>query len=162
MSIPKFLQYLEIEKKYSAHTLKSYGDDLDEFLQFILIENGRDQLEAATKLDIRNFISQLSTSAISERTINRKLSTLRSYYKYLLKIGEIQRSPAAGIKTLKQYPKVQVPFSEEEMMQLLNNEEIFPEGYVGIRDRLILELFYQTGMRRSELIQLKTEDVDFA
>ena len=160
MSIPKFLQYLKVEKNYSAHTLKSYGDDLMEFQNFFFIENSQSQLEKASKLDLRNFISQLSNSSISERTINRKLSALKSYYKYLLKIGEIERSPAVGIKTLKQYPKVQVPFSEDEMMQLFNQEEIFPEGFLGIRDRLILELFYQTGMRRSELIQLKSDDVD--
>jgi len=162
MSISQFLQYLEIEKKYSAHTLKSYGDDLNEFNSFFQTENTGASIEKASKLDIRNFLVHLSSSSVSERTINRKLSSLKSYYKYLMKIGEIECSPATGIKTLKHYNKVQLPFSEEEMLNLFEMEEVFPDNFVGIRDRLMMEMFYQTGMRRSELIHLRPEDVDFA
>ena len=162
MSISQFLQYLEIEKKYSFHTLKSYGDDLNEFTAFFQTENPGTGIVGASKLDIRNFLVHLSSISLSERTINRKLSSLKSYYKYLLKIGEIERSPAAGLKTLKHYNKVQLPFSEDEMLNLFDMEEIFPDDFVGIRDKLMMEMFYQTGMRRSELIQLKCEDVDFA
>lgn len=162
MSISQFLQYLEIEKKYSFHTLKSYGDDLNEFTTFFQKENASTGIEEASKLDIRNFLVHLSSISLSERTINRKLSSLKSYYKYLLKIGEIERSPAAGLKTLKQYNKVQLPFSEDEMLNLFDMEEMFPDDFVGIRDKLMMEMFYQTGMRRSELIQLKPDDVDFA
>ncbi len=162
MSISKFLQYLEIEKKYSFHTLKSYGDDLSEFTSFFQTENTDLSIEKASKLDIRNFLIYLSSLSVSERTINRKLSSLKSYYKYLMKIGEIEHSPAAGIKTLKHYNKVQVPFSEDEMLNLFETEEIFPDNFVGIRDRLMMEMFYQTGMRRSELIHLVSDDIDFA
>ncbi len=162
MSIYQFLQYLEIEKKYSFHTLKSYGEDLNEFTAFFQTENPGTGIVGASKLDIRNFLVHLSSISLSERTINRKLSSLKSYYKYLLKIGEIERSPAAGLKTLKHYNKVQLPFSEDEMLNLFDMEEIFPDDFVGIRDKLMMEMFYQTGMRRSELIQLKPDDVDFA
>lgn len=162
MSIPQFLQYLEIEKNYSFHTLKSYGDDLNEFATFFQAENAGTGIGKASKIDIRNFLVHLSSTSISERTINRKLSSLKSYYKYLMKIGEIESSPAVGLKTLKQYNKVQVPFSEAEMLHLFDRDEVFPDDFVGIRDKLMMEMFYQTGMRRSELIQLKPEDVDFA
>ena len=161
MSIPKFIQYLKIEKKYSTHTLKSYEDDLCRFENFLEIENGKFQLEDASKTDIRNFLSQLSESSLSERSINRKLSSIKSYYKFLLKIGEIDQSPTVGIKSLKQYPKVQVPFSEGEMQSLFELEGVFSDDFVGNRDKLVMELFYQTGMRRSELINLRVGDVDF-
>ncbi|MGB6084579.1 tyrosine-type recombinase/integrase [Moheibacter sp.] len=162
MSISKFLQYLKVEKNYSAHTIKSYGDDLTEFLAFYQSETSNPEIEQAQKLDLRNYIVCLSQNSLSERSINRKVSTLKSYYKYLLKIGEIEVSPATGIRTLKQYPKVQVPFSEDEMSSLFETEGLFPDGFNGIRDRLMLEMLYQTGMRRSELINLQVGSVDFS
>lgn len=162
MSISKFLQYLKVEKNYSAHTIKSYGDDLTEFLEFYQSETSNPEIEQAQKLDLRNYIFRLSENSLSERSINRKVSALKSYYKYLLKIGEIEVSPATGIKTLKQYPRVQVPFSEEEMSNLFETEGLFPEGFDGVRDRLMLEMLYQTGMRRSELINLQMGSIDFS
>ncbi len=162
MSIPKFLQYLELEKNYSSLTLKSYGDDLEEFQKFYQLETSLDKLELAKKLDVRNFLAHLSEVSLSERTINRKVSSLKSYYKYLLKIGEIERSPISGISSLKQYNKVQIPMSEDEMGNLFEIADVFPDGFVGVRDRLVMELFYQTGMRRSELIGLKVTDIDFS
>lgn len=162
MSIPKFLHYLELEKNYSSLTLKSYGDDLEEFQNFYQGQTSSDKLELAKKLDIRNFMSHLSETSLSERTINRKISSLKSYYKFLLKIGEIDRSPTSGIPSLKQYNKVQIPISEEEMGNLFEMADVFPDGIIGVRDRLVMELFYQTGMRRSELIGLKVSDIDFS
>ncbi len=162
MSIPKFLHYLELEKNYSSLTLKSYRDDLEEFQKFYQSQTSSDKLELAKKLDIRNFMSHLSETSLSERTINRKISSIKSYYKFLLKIGEIDRSPTSGITSLKQYNKVQIPISEEEMVNLFEMADVFPDGIIGVRDRLVMELFYQTGMRRSELIGLKIEDIDFS
>ncbi|HLV23953.1 MAG TPA: tyrosine-type recombinase/integrase [Moheibacter sp.] len=161
MSIPKFLQYLKVEKNYSSHTVISYEKDLSEFLAFFKNELNSEKIEGAQKTEIRNYLVQLTQRSLSERTINRKISTLKSYYKYLLRIGEITNSPVSQIKILKQYNKIQIPFSETEIENLFEIEGIFEEGYKGMRDKLVLELLYQTGMRRSELIQLKTSDIDF-
>ena len=161
MSIPKFLQYLKVEKNYSIHTVVSYEKDLSEFLAFFKNELNSEKIEDARKTEIRNYFAQLSQKSLSERTINRKISALKSYYKYLMRIGEITNSPVSQIKTLKQYNKVQIPFSETEIENLFEIEGIFEEGYKGMRDKLVLELLYQTGMRRSELIHLKTSDIDF-
>lgn len=161
MSIPKFLQYLQFEKKYSLKTLQSYQSDLLEFEKFFLSEANSAELSAAKKIHLRNYLMKLSQSELSERSINRKISSLKSYYKYLLKIGEIDSSPANAIKTLKQYNNIQVPFSEEELAELFVKEGVFSEDFQGIRDRLMMEMFYQTGVRRIELIQLKDSDIHF-
>lgn len=162
MSIPQFLQYLQFEKKYSLLTIQSYQSDLEEFEKFYLAESDSDSISTAKKLHLRAYLMKLSQSDLSERSINRKLSSLKSYYKYLLKIGEIETSPAASLKTLKQYNKVQIPFSEEELGELFLKEGVFSEDFEGFRDRLMMEMFYQTGIRRIELIQLKDSDIDFA
>lgn len=162
MSLTAFLAYLQYEKNYSPLTLQSYEKDLQEFMEFYEVETGSAAIEKAEKLHLRAYIAKLSESNLSERTINRKISSLKTFYKYQLKIGEISVSPASNLKTLKHYPKVQIPFSEEELTHLFTQEEIFPEGWVGLRDRLMMELFYQTGMRRSELINLKDSSIDFS
>lgn len=162
MSIPKFLDYLDFEKNFSPQTILNYQLDLDEFQKFYESETNSSDISRASKIHLRTYLMKLSGESLSERSINRKISSLKSYYKYLLKIDQIEASPASGIKTLKQYNKVQLPFSEEELNQLFSSEEIFPNNFEGIRDKLILDLFYQTGMRRSELITLKIHDINFS
>lgn len=162
MSIVQFLDYLEFEKNYSPQTILNYKLDLNEFQKFYQIETSDANINKASKIHLRTYLMKLSGESLSERSINRKISSLKSYYKYLLKIEQIQVSPVSGIKTLKQYNKVQLPFSEEELNDLLSSEEIFPNNFEGIRDKLILDLFYQTGIRRSELINLKVHDVNFS
>ncbi len=161
MSIPKFLQYLQYEKNYSFRTIENYHADLKEFQKFYISETTQENISHSQKIHLRSYLMSLSQSSLSERTINRKISSLKSYYKYLLKIGEIKTSPASGVKIIKHYKEVRIPLSEEELICLFENEKLFPAGDKGIRDRLILELFYQTGMRRRELIDLKITDVDF-
>ncbi|MFV0304835.1 MAG: tyrosine-type recombinase/integrase [Moheibacter sp.] len=160
MLIHSFLQYIEYEKRYSNKTIESYRKDLEEFQVFYQVETDSSEISLAKKVHLRNFLMNLSKRGLSERSINRKLSTLKSYYKYLLKIGEIESSPTSGVKTLKHYNKVHVPFSEKEMIQLFSSD-IFAEDFFGERDKLILGLFYQTGIRRAELIQLKLSNIDF-
>lgn len=162
MSIPKFLDYLQLEKNFSPQTILNYKLDLDEFQKFYESETNDSEINRASKIHLRSYLMALSGKSLSERSINRKISSLKSYYKYLLKIGQIQVSPVSGIKTLKQYNKVQLPFSEEELFRLFHSGEIFPSDFNGFRDRIIMDIFYQTGMRRSELIQLKIRDVSFS
>lgn len=161
MSITKFLQYLQFEKIYSLKTIQSYQSDLLEFEKFYFSEANSTDISTANKVHLRAYLMNLSQSHLAERSINRKISSLKSYYKYLVKIGDIQSSPANSIKTLKQYNDVQIPFSEEELEKLFSSKELFSEDFEGARDRLMLELFYQTGIRRIELIQLKDQDIDF-
>lgn len=160
MLISKFLEYLSVEKKYAQKTIESYQNDLEDFRRFLLTESTIKGVSEAEKTDIRNFLMHLSQSGLSERSINRKISVLNTFFKYLLKIGEIELSPTTGIHTLKHYNKVQVPLAEEEIQRLFDTPNLFPDDFTGKRDRMIIDLFYQTGMRRAELIQLKMDDVD--
>lgn len=161
MSIHQFLDYLRVEKKYAELTIRAYGDDLHEFQHFFIGETDSEEIEKAVKKHLRNFLMELSSRGLSERTINRKISSLKSYYKYLLKTGALEVSPMVGISSLKQKKQVHLPFSNEEMRRLLDGAQWFADDFEGRRDAVLLELFYQTGIRRAELIALTLESVDF-
>lgn len=157
MMLEKFLDYLQFEKRYSPHTITSYKKDLEDFSHFYLRTESSENLAKADKKIIRNFIVELSENNISKRSINRKLSSLRSFYLFLLKIGEIQVSPTEGISSLKFYAEKQIPMSKEEMEGL--NEKI-NEGSHDILEKCIIEVLYQTGMRKAELCGLIFENVN--
>lgn len=159
MAITTFITYLELEKNYSPHTLTAYKKDLENFLEFSINEYDISDLSQVHYSIIRSWIVQLVDSGITNKSVNRKVSSLRTYYKYLMKIGSIDISPLAKHKSLKVSKKLQVPFSEKEIDQVLNllNEV---NGFEGIRNKLIVELFYTTGIRRTELVNLKIVDID--
>ena len=157
MMLEKFLEYLQFEKRYSPHTVTSYKKDLEDFSHFFLRTESSDNLAKADKKIIRNFIVELSENNISKRSINRKLSSLRSFYLFLLKIGEINISPTEGISSLKFYAEKQIPMSKEEMADL--NDRIFEQLH-DVLERCIMEVLYQTGMRKAELCGLIFENVD--
>ncbi|MBP1167074.1 integrase/recombinase XerC [Chryseobacterium sp. PvR013] len=157
MMLEKFLEYLQFEKRYSPHTITSYKKDLEDFSHFFLRTESSDNLAKADKKIIRNFIVELSENNISKRSINRKLSSLRSFYLFLLKIGEIKVSPTEGISSLKFYAEKQIPISKEEMTDL--NERIFQQVH-DLLEECIMEVLYQTGMRKAELCGLIFENVD--
>lgn len=157
--IDKFLDYISVEKRYSQNTLVSYKKDLEDLLLFISATEGTEDLKKVDKKIIRNFIVSLSEKKIQKRSINRKLSSLRSFYLYLLKIGEIQVSPLETIPSLKFYAEKQIPISEEEMEDLGEILEKEPENLL---EKLIIETLYQTGMRKSELCNILLEQVDFS
>ena len=157
--INKFLDYISVEKRYSQNTLVSYKKDLEDLLLFISETEGTEDLKKVDKKIIRNFIVSLSEKKIQKRSINRKLSSLRSFYLYLLKIGEIQVSPLETIPSLKFYAEKQIPISEEEMENLGEVLEKEPENLL---EKLIIEALYQTGMRKSELCNILLEQVDFS
>lgn len=154
----KFLDYLAVEKRYSPNTIISYRKDLTDFLFFLRDTEGHEEMRRADKKVIRNFMAQLSREKMSKRSINRKLSSLRSFYLFLMKIGEIATSPVETIASLKFYPEKQIPFSEEEMEKV--GGILSSQG--SILELLIVELLYQTGMRKSELCNLLLENVDFS
>lgn len=157
--IDKFLDYISVEKRYSQNTLVSYKKDLEDLLLFISETEGTEDLKKVDKKIIRNFIVSLSEKKIQKRSINRKLSSLRSFYLYLLKIGEIQVSPLETIPSLKFYAEKQIPISEEEMEDL---GEILEKESGNSLVKLIIETLYQTGMRKSELCNILLEQVDFS
>ena len=158
MPFISFLDYLNLEKNYSKHTLIAYHKDLEGFREFASLEFDFSEINNVSYAIIRSWIVKLVDDGVSNSTINRKISSLRTYYKFLLKIGDINVSPLAKHKVLKIAKILQVPFSEKEIENVL---EILKEenSFVGLRNKLIVELFYSTGMRRAELINLKLNDI---
>ena len=160
MPLQNFIDYLLLEKKYSPNTIVAYQKDLEAFRSFLLSDYSDAQISQANYSQIRSWIVQLVDSNISNRTINRKLSSLNSYYKFLLKTESIKINPLAKHKALKVSKKIQIPFSEVEVSNVLKS--IPTNTFEGLRDKLIVELFYSTGMRRIELVQLQLEAVDLS
>ncbi|RXR22116.1 tyrosine-type recombinase/integrase [Flavobacterium stagni] len=154
-----FREYLALEKKYSAHTVMAYENDLLFFRQYLVGAFATDQLETAQYPMIRSWIVSLVDDGISTTTINRKISSLKAFYKFLLKTGQLEVSPLLKHKALKTPKKVQIPFSENEL-DLVLNQLRYPDGFEGVRDKLIIDLFYTTGIRRAELIGLQVKNVD--
>lgn len=160
--IASFLDYLQYERNYSQETVKSYGEDLLQFEAYLVKEEdeGKSLAEADAR-QVRGWMVSLLDKGYASTSINRKLSTLRSFYKFLLKQGLCQADPLRKVTGPKNKKKLPVFVKETEMNRLLDDMD-FGEGFKGCRDRLIVETFYLTGMRLSELIGLKDEDVDFA
>lgn len=158
MSILQFKDYLLLEKNYSLHTIKAYEADLLSFQEFLSVEFEFSDLKEVDYAQIRNWIVVLSESNISNRTINRKISSLKSYYYFLQKVGEISVSPLQKHRPLKVAKKVQVPFSKVEVSNVIN--DIDTGSFEGVRDKAIIELFYSAGLRRIELINLQVDDLD--
>lgn len=153
----KYLEYLQFEKRYSPHTVTSYKKDLEDFSYFYLKTEASEDISRADKKVIRNFIVELSENNISKRSINRKLSSLRSFYLFLLKIGEIKVSPTESISSLKFYAEKQIPISQEEMQTL--SDDVLSENH-DLLEKCIIEVLYQTGIRKAELCGLMFEYVN--
>ncbi len=156
-----FISYLELEKNYSKNTILAYQKDIESFAGFCKEHHDTVNLEDVSYPLIRSWIVDLSDQGVSNRTINRKISSLQAYYKFLLKIGEMTVSPLVKHRALKTEKKIEVPFSEKEMESVLS-EIPFEDDFEGERDKLIIELLYATGMRRTELVNLKIQDLDLA
>lgn len=157
----KFRDYLGLEKNYSPHTVTAYLNDLDFFQAFLKGTFDDDDLIRVNYNQIRAWIVSLSDDGVSNSSINRKISSLKSFYKFLLKTKQIETSPLLKHKALKSPKKLQIPFSEKEL-DLVLNQIVYPEGFEGVRDKLVVDLFYTTGIRRAELIGLKLHNVDLS
>jgi len=160
-NLTAFRDYLLHEKNYSLHTVTAYGNDLLFFQEFIKGAFDQERLEEVNYSMIRSWIVSLVDDGISNSSVNRKVSSLKSFYKFLLKTKQIESSPLLKHKSLKTPKKIQIPFSEKELDAVLNHIQ-YPEGYEGIRDKLVIDLFYTTGIRRTELIHLKMQNVDLS
>ena len=154
-----FQEYLQLEKNYSLHTIKAYLDDLNFFQKFIETNFDSLTIEDVNYSMIRSWIVEMVDNKISNSSVNRKIASLKAYYKFLLKIKIIDSSPLLKHKSLKTPKILQIPFSEKELDNLLNHIQ-FKEGFEGVRDKLIIDLFYSTGIRRSELINLKMQNIN--
>ena len=158
--ITSFIEYLSFEKKYSEHTAIAYQNDLKSFQQFCKEEFDDDNLIYVNYAQIRSWIVSLVESGISNRTVNRKVSSLNTFYKYLQKTKQLEKNPLINHKVLKVSKRVQVPFSEKEITAVINSIDKGSD-FKSLRNKLIVELFYSTGIRRNELINIKVHDIDF-
>ncbi len=160
ISIQSFLKYLEFEKRSSEYTITSYSCDLEQFILFAQENNVSDVNEIKRKL-IRGWVVNLVNANMAPKSVGRKITALKSYFKFLMREGVIDDNPAEGVSVPK-VPKKIPTFVRESEMNLLLDEFPFENTYEGLRDRLILELFYGAGIRLSELVQLRDYDFDFA
>jgi integrase/recombinase XerC len=157
--IPSFLQYIQYEKRCSPHTLISYETDLQQFQNFLVTSYELSSPEAASFPMIRSWIVSLVEEKKNATSINRKIATLRTYYKFLLKKNVIFSDPMMKVKSLKLSKPLPQFVDENSLNQLLDNFD-FPDSFAGRRDRLLMELLYGTGIRLSEMIELQEKDIN--
>lgn len=161
MPFQPFTNYLLLEKHYSKLTVKAYEKDLNDFLTFLLKTYQTEDTLSVNYPEIRTWIISLVERGISNRSINRKVSALNSYYKFQLKVGDIKTNPLSKHKALKTSKKIQIPFSEAEVATVLDDLE-FDSSFEGVRNKLIIELFYSTGIRRIELVEIQLSQIDLS
>jgi len=159
MLIEKFVDYLRLEKNYSNHTITAYKTDLNNFSQYLVESELNTKIQHVDYKIIRLWILKMVNQNISNRSINRKISSLKSFYKFLIKTDTIKSSPLVAHSPLKQSKKIQVPFSKEEINSLLDSN-YFKDDYNGILKKTIITFLYLTGVRRIELISLKSSNVN--
>jgi integrase/recombinase XerC len=160
MFIKEFIDYLSYQKRFSIHSITAYQKDLDTF--WIYAGNdGYQSIEEINHLIIRSWLVSMMESGMDARSVNRKISTLKSYYKFLIREGKVEINPMSKIISPKTTKKLPV-FVDKTHMENLFNFEVFEPGFEGYRNRMIMLLFYQTGMRLSELTGLKKTDIDFS
>jgi integrase/recombinase XerC len=159
MSINSFLHYIRFEKRFSPNTVLAYQHDLEQFFAYADQVYGITDPAEVQHGVIRSWMVQLMENEISPRSINRKLTSLKTYFKFLLRKQEIAHNPMLKVQAPKTSKRLPV-FVDQQKMELLFNSVDFGEGFAALRDRLVLELFYATGMRLSELVGIKDNDVD--
>ena len=158
MFIDRFIRYLQFEKRFSPHTVTAYKNDLDQFSQYIVAF--QTELLNVTHQHVRTWIVSLMDDGIEARTINRKISSLRSFYKFLQREDLIGNSPMIYVRAPKIPKRLPIVITEQKMDILLDAQDVFSNDFQGIRDRLIVELLYGTGMRLSELVNLSDHDIN--
>ncbi|MDB4923207.1 MAG: xerC [Mucilaginibacter sp.] len=168
MFIDRFIRYIKFEKRYSPHTVSAYQSDLDQFIAFL---NNPDKLIPAptpeithptqiTHYHIRNWMVEMMNHQIIARSINRKIATLRKYFKFLLQEGVIEINPASKINTPKIPKNLPVIVEDVKLSQMLDENKVFSSDFKGLRDKLVIEMLFGTGMRLSELLGVKDTDIN--
>lgn len=159
MYLEDFINYIKSEKRFSKHTITSYETDLNQFFNYIEAESQITNPKDVSFKLIRNWISSLLENNLKSTSVNRKISSLKSYYKFLLVSNYVDTNPTLKLISPKSSKRLPV-FVEKDNMDSLFDKDFFEDSYEGKRDKLIIELFYFTGMRLSELINIKTSDID--
>jgi len=157
--IESFINYLEYEKKVSAHTVTAYRHDLEQFQEFTSLSFENQSIEDVSHAEIRAWVIDLVDEGKSSTTVNRKIATLRSFYKFLLRSRLIKKDPTYKLKSLKN-PKKLPEFVQESAIESVLEETVYEVTFEGQRDKMIMEFLYQTGVRLSELIGLKWSDLN--
>ncbi|MBL7726290.1 MAG: tyrosine-type recombinase/integrase [Dinghuibacter sp.] len=156
-----FVNYLKFEKRYSALTLRAYTDDLAQFNTYLLEQYGATTDGEIRAIYIRSWLAEMKDAGISAKSLNRKISSLRSYFRFLMKKGVVSASPLTQVSAPKTGKRLPV-FVEQRDMDTLLNDVPFPEGQEGAMQHLVLQMFYHTGMRLSELIGIKISDINYS
>jgi len=152
--VQSFIDYLRFEKRFSVHTVKAYTDDLSQFFSYVHIQYEIENPEAISTLFIRSWMASLAEQEMNPRSINRKLSCLRSFFDHARRTGKLQSNPAASIQVLKTSKRLPSYVEEGQMNDLLRHVE-FPDDWNGKTERLVVEILYQTGIRVSELEKIR-------
>ena len=161
MQQEKFINYLSSEKRFSVHTITSYSNDINQFFLFLSKEYKiTSELSEVNFQIVRSWIASLLEKGVAPRSVNRKISTLKTFFKFLIREGVIQESPMLKVVAPKSKKRLPLFVEEDQIESLLNGVE-FDDGFIGERDKLIIELFYVTGIRLSELINIKISDLNF-
>ena len=161
MQQEKFINYLSSEKRFSVHTITSYSNDINQFFLFLSEEYKiTSELSEVNFQIVRSWIASLLEKGVAPRSVNRKISTLKTFFKFLIREGVIQESPMLKVVAPKSKKRLPLFVEEDQIESLLNGVE-FDDGFIGERDKLIIELFYVTGIRLSELINIKISDLYF-
>jgi integrase/recombinase XerC len=160
--IQSFIDYLKFEKRYSAHTILSYNDDLVQFFDFLDKQFGKLDLTEISSGFVRSWLASLKDDDVTARTINRKISTLKSFFKFQLKQGKIENTPMGNIISPKISKRLPVFIKEKDLVDLTNALNTNTEDWDSLNTKMLITIFYSTGMRLSELINLKEKQVDFS
>jgi integrase/recombinase XerC len=160
MTIAKFIQYIQVEKRYSGHTIAAYRNDLESYSKFLLSQYELFYPEKATRDMIRSWVIDMKNEGFTANSVNRKLSTLKSYYHFLRRQGLTQDNPVKTILSLKKPKPLPVYIDEEQLSKKLDESSIHADSFPSVRDHLVIELLYATGMRRSELTALRGTSID--
>jgi integrase/recombinase XerC len=160
--IQSFIDYLKFEKRYSVHTIRSYHDDLVQLFDFLDKQFGKLTLKEISSGFVRSWLASLKDDDVTARTINRKISTLKSFFKFQLKQGKLENTPMGNIISPKISKRLPVFIKEKDLVDLTNALNTNTEDWDSLNTKMLITIFYSTGMRLSELINLKEKQVDFS
>ena len=161
MFLARFIQYIQFEKRYSPHTVSAYQSDLDQFIRFLnMPEETITHPSEITHHLIRNWMVTMMSDDITARSITRKIATLRKYFKFLLQEGIITHNPVSKINTPKSPKNLPVVVEDAKLTQMLDDNEVFSHDFKGVRDKLVIETLFGTGMRLAELLGVKETDIN--
>jgi integrase/recombinase XerC len=159
-AIQSFIGHLKFEKRYSENTIRSYQDDLEGFIAFIQLEFDGKAIREITPVMVRSWLAALKDEGLSSRSVNRKISALKSWFKHLIRVGEVEQGPMGAILSPKAGKRLPVYVEQRDMAKLFEGVRL-PEGWEGRTVRLLLMILYYTGIRRSEVIGLRESQVDY-